>query len=126
MTEWYIPITIIPGVGLLIMSTSGLVANLSNEIAALIKESCQAHRSLIEKKIDHLTRLTRAMVTLYCSSAVLVPSGILKVVLSENPIPEALLFIGALLLFAGLFFLMRYSIFAVRIRKQQFIDQLSE
>jgi hypothetical protein len=126
MTEWYIPITIIPGVGLLIASTASLVGNVSNEIASLIQDNCQAHKALIQKKIDQLTRLNRAMVSLYSSSAVLVLSGILKAVLSENLIPEALLFVGALLLFAGLFFLMRYSILAVRIRKQQFVDQLSQ
>lgn len=124
MTEWYIPITILPGVGLLIMSTSGLVANLSNEIAALIKENCTEHKRLIEKKIDQLTRLNRAMVGLYFSSGSLVLSGILKAALPEIIIPEWLLFLGALLLFGALYFLMRYSIMAVKIRKQQFIDQL--
>lgn len=126
MTEWYIPITILPGVGLLIMSTSGLVANLSNETGALIKENCQLNKSLIQKKIEQLTRLNRAMVGLYFSSGSLVLSGILKAVLSTNYISEALLFLGALLLFVGLFFLMRYSVLAVKIRKQQFLDQLAQ
>ena len=84
MTEWYIPITILPGVGLLIMSTSGLAANLSNEIAALIKDNCKGHKQLIEKKIDQLTRLNRAMVGLYFSSGALVLSGILKAVLMDT------------------------------------------
>ncbi len=124
MTEWYIPITILPGVGLLIMSTASLVANLSNEIASLIKENCTEYKQLIQKKIDQLTRLNRALVGLYFCSGALVLSGILKAVLSENIIPEALLFLGAILLFGALFYLMRYSIIAVKIRKQQFIDQL--
>ncbi|MEQ9300128.1 MAG: hypothetical protein RIF33_16260 [Cyclobacteriaceae bacterium] len=126
MTEWYIPITILPGVGLLIMSTSALVANLSNETGALIKENCQLNKLLIQNKIEQLTRLNRAMVGLYFSSGALVLSGILKAVLSTNYVSEALLFLGALLLFVGLFFLMRYSVLAVKIRKQQFLDQLAQ
>lgn len=35
--QWYIPITIIPGIGLIIMSTSNLLIALTTEVTALIR-----------------------------------------------------------------------------------------
>ena len=126
MTEWYLPITILPGVGLLVLSTSNIGLNLSSEIASLIKEDCSANESLIEKKIDQMTKLSRALVCLYLSAASLVLSGILKAsTLFAPAISEGLLVLGAVFLLVALSFLLRYSIKAVRIRRQQFTDRLS-
>lgn len=36
MENWYLPITIVPGVGLLILSTSNLMVILSDELNGLI------------------------------------------------------------------------------------------
>ncbi|MEM8895376.1 MAG: hypothetical protein AAGC88_12415 [Bacteroidota bacterium] len=83
MTEWYVPITILPVLSLLIVSTSGSVANLSNEIAALIKENYAGYM----QKIDQLTRLNKGMCSLYFSGGALMPSGILQAALAEIMIP---------------------------------------
>ena len=72
MEKWYLPITIIPAVGLLLISTSNLINGLSQEIAQMIKDKNPRLEDIIEMKITQLGRLNRAMVGFYISAACLV------------------------------------------------------
>ena len=40
MQEWYLPITILPALGMLILSTTNQMMSLSNEINSLLREKC--------------------------------------------------------------------------------------
>lgn len=50
--EWYIPMTIIPGIGLLILSTSNIMLSLNNEITQLNNQR--------DKRIDIIVKLKLA------------------------------------------------------------------
>ena len=76
MAEWFFPMTLLPGVGLLIMSTSNLSMGLSAEITALLKES-DSNPIIIKRKIKQLSRLNLSLTAFYVSSATLVIAGIL-------------------------------------------------
>ena len=122
--EWYLPITIIPGVGLLINSTTTQIMALSSEINSLVSKSCNDFQhSIADKKIKQLTLLTRANSFLYMSVAFYVFSGILGVITESNDtyaLPNIALYIGTLSIFTALILLNIYALKAVKIRQEQF------
>lgn len=125
MTEWYIPITILPGVGLLIMSTSNILNMLSNELSALIKDQCDSLRDIIELKISQLGLITKSLVGFYISSACFVLAG-LAGALGDSVHASAgtnifiLMIIGTVCVLVSLIFLTIYALRAVQIKKNQF------
>ncbi len=123
MDNWYVPITIIPGVGMLILSTSNLLVSLSEEIKALIDGSSRS-KKLINKKLKQLKLLNAAMVFLYLSVAALVISGLTSgLYLSVGVNFKASIYItilGIVFTLAGLLTLIVYSFNAVNIRQDQF------
>lgn len=76
MENWYLPITIVPAVGLLIFSTSNLMVTLSNELSGLIKEQSK-DEGIIHRKLAQLKTLNRAMVFFYIAVACLTISGLI-------------------------------------------------
>lgn len=49
--EWYIPITILPGIGMLILSTTNQMMMLSAEIGELLSDKCsQFQHDISDKK----------------------------------------------------------------------------
>ena len=122
--EWYLPITIIPGVGLLINSTTTQIMALSAEINNLVSKSCNDFQhNIADRKIKQLTLLTRANFFLYLSVAFYVFSGILGVVVestSNFSLPNLALYIGTLAIFAAIIQLNVYAFRAVKIRREQF------
>jgi len=127
MTEWYFPITLLPGVGLLIMSTSNLSMGLSAEIASLLKEQ-DSNPTIIKSKIKQLSRLNLSLTAFYVSSASLVISGILGGASKASIVfefwSEFALWLSIICIFAALILLMVYSALAVRIKQKQFEERL--
>lgn len=124
MNEWYFPITILPAVALIIMSTTHLASNLSIEISSLIKEDCESDRRIIQRKIEQLTRLSISLSFLYVSSALLVFSGLINGI-SELPlVAKICLYISVVFILAALIYLIIYSVFAVIIKKSYFKSKL--
>ena len=130
MENWYLPITIIPGIGLLILSTSNLLVTLSNEIKTLISEEKQECTNLlIQQKLKQLKLLNWSMVLFYISVACLVISGLvtglyLKVELRYNP-SMYISILGIKFVLTGLLALIIYSFRAVKIRQNQFKNSLN-
>jgi hypothetical protein len=128
MENWYVPITIIPGVGLLILSTSNLLVELSHEIKTLISEKNKSNL-LIKNKLRQLKLLNAAMVFLYLSVASLVISGLTSgLYLSAGLNFKASIYItilGIIFVLAGLLTLVVYSFKAVKIRQNQFKEILN-
>ncbi len=124
MTAWYLPITIIPGIGMLIMSTATQVTSLSREIQELVSRQCtEFQHQIAARKIKQLGLLTRAKALLYVATGCFVLSGILGVIFESDSffsIPSIVLYIGALLIFLAIAFLITFSFRAIRIRKDQF------
>ena len=122
MENWYLPITIVPGLGLLILSTSNLIVTLSNEINGMIEHS-KANK-LIGRKLLQLKLLNMAMVFFYVAVAFLLISGVINGLFE---LEKASLFISVfaiILALIGLFSLIIYSFRAVRIRQNQFRHKL--
>ena len=124
MQEWYLPITILPALGMLILSTTSQMMTLSNEINNLLQEKCTDFQHLISsKKLKQLGLLTRAGALLYLASGIYVLSGILGALLETNSFfdaPSLLLYLGTILLFIAFIILIIYAFRTVRIRKLQF------
>ena len=127
MQNWYLPITIVPGIGLLILSTSNLMITLSNEIDSLIKEQ-NISKSIISRKLTQLKTLNRAMVLLYTAIACLAIAGViggLQIEAIKNGLTYASI-LGILILLIGIIFLIKYSFKAVSIRQDQFINKINK
>ena len=125
MEKWYLPITIIPAVGLLLISTSNLINGLSQEIAQMIKDKNPRLEDLIEMKITQLGRLNRAMVGFYISAACLVLASFFSGLLTNAMINHKLYMFAFMIIsigssFVSIVFLSIYSLMAVRIKKEQF------
>ncbi|MEX0273877.1 MAG: hypothetical protein AB3N16_05830 [Flavobacteriaceae bacterium] len=124
MHEWYVPITILPGLGMLILSTTNQMMMLSAEINTLLQRKCTPlQHSISDQKIQQLGRLTRASVLLYLAAGLYVLSGILGAVDAVAPshysFSSISLYIGTILLFLALALLIWYGFRAVRIRRLQ-------
>ncbi|MBW1297866.1 DUF2721 domain-containing protein [Aquimarina litoralis] len=123
MEHWYIPATIIPGIGLLILSTSNLLVNLSSEIKGMIDQE-GISPILIQRKLKQLKLLNSAMVFLYIAVACFViaalVSGIYKSVESNFDSAIYITITGIISALLGLFALIVYSFKAVKIRQDQF------
>ncbi len=127
MENWYLPITIVPGIGLLILSTSNLMVTLTNELSGLIKEQSK-DESIIHRKLVQLKTLNRAMVLFYIAVACLAISGLigglqLKVIEKSATYISVL---GIVIMLLGLFSLIKYSYRAVSIRQDQFNSKFNK
>ena len=122
MENWYLPITIVPGLGLLILSTSNLMLTLSNEISAMIEQS--KDKTLITKKLKQLKLLNSAMVFFYISVAFLLISAVVNGLYAMQ---KASLYISVIAITSSLIALSTliiYSFRAVTIRQNQFRKKL--
>jgi hypothetical protein len=122
--NWYLPITIIPGLGMLILSTVTQMLSLSSEINTLVSQKCTPFQYEISgRKIKQLGLLTRANALLYLATGSYVLSGILGVVFeseSNISIPSITLYVGTVFVFMSITLLIIYAFRAVKIRKYQF------
>lgn len=123
--DWYIPITILPAVGLLIVSTTAQMMGLSTEIGGILSKKCTLFEHKIsELKIKQLTRLTRSTALLYVSAACFVLAGILGAILTEDlgiyvKVPQYVLLFGVILILMALGLLVVYGFSTIGIRKMQ-------
>lgn len=127
MENWYLPITIVPGIGLLILSTSNLMVTLSNELSGLIKEQSKDETTL-KRKLTQLKTLNRVMVFFYIAVACLAIAGLmggLQVSLIKDS-ATYMSIIGIVIMLLGLFSLIKYSYKVVGIRQDQFKTKLNK
>ncbi|MCH2451347.1 MAG: hypothetical protein MK198_14565 [Gracilimonas sp.] len=128
MEAWYLPITIIPGIGLLILSTSNLIISLNEELEGLLKDADE-FQLLIDRKLSQMKLLTYSLAGLYLSTALLVLSGLLSFskryeegIFSSSA--SVSLITGVTLIFISLIILILYSVRAVTIRRAHFDECL--
>lgn len=126
MEKWFVPITLLPGVGLFLLSTSNLLIALTKNISELMKEG--ASEKLIRVKLSQLSLISRAMIFFYVSVGLLILGGLLGGLLTD---PERTHNVMLVLTLAGIVFLLIASVLmivyayrAVGIRKWQLEEML--
>ncbi len=118
--DWYIPITIVPGVGMLVLSTTSQMMGLSAEIGRLLAKKCSVFQQRIAHlKIQQLTRLTRAATLLYVSAALFVLSGIWSGIFAKGAVGSGIVLTGVAATFGALALLIVYGYNTIGIRKLQ-------
>lgn len=127
MEKWFIPITLLPGVGLFLLSTSNLLIALTKNISELMKEG--ATETLIRVKLSQLTLISRAMIFFYISVGFLILGGLLGGLLSEGANTQTVMLvltlIGILFLLIAAMLMIIYAYRAVGIRKWQLEEMLA-
>lgn len=123
MDNWYLPITIVPGLGLLILSTSNLVVTLSNEISSMMEHSKK--KTIIAKKLKQLKLLNMAMVFFYVAVAFLLISAVIHGLYSVEKIALYIALMAINFALVGLISLVIYSFRAVSIRQNQFKNSIN-
>lgn len=121
--NWYLPITILPGLGMLILSTTNQLMALSKETGMLVSKKCtELQHKVARKKIKQLGLLIRATTFLYVAAGLYVLSGILQAVHNNIPfnISTIALYSGTALVFVALTLLAIYAYRDLKIRKFQY------
>ena len=115
--EWYGPLTVLPAIGLIIMSTSNFIIYLNTEISKLTedKERCSL---IIHLKMKQLKRLGFANAALYLSALLFLVAGLSKAVLMSDILFYYLMLIGVVSTTVALVFLFIHSIKSIHIREE--------
>lgn len=131
MENWVIPLTLLPGIGMIIMSTSHLSTATSDEINQLFRDdSCD--KELIQKKISQLFLLNLAKVLLYVSIAVFSIAGLIEAIFTlqstmhDSTLRIILLIIGVATLVIATFILILFSTRKVKIKRNQFLKRINQ
>lgn len=114
--DWYFPITLIPGIALLILSTTNFILGLNVELAQLAEESSR-YDKIINRKIKQLKRISRAVFWFYLGIFLFLISG-MSIALTDLPEnwPKFILSAGVMCTTVAIIFLLIFSIKAVYIR----------
>lgn len=120
MEKWYIPLSILPGIGLIIMSTTNLYNSIVQELEQLFYEQHAKNEWLLRQKIIQQSLLIKSLVCNYICCAMMIITGLLQALGYYNKINFYILITGILLALAALVFLSSFSIRAVKIRKCQY------
>ncbi|MGF1669729.1 MAG: DUF2721 domain-containing protein [Balneolaceae bacterium] len=125
--QWYLPITILPGIALIILSTTNLWVSLSEEIERLENDYIEEKKEVINRKIRQLSLLNVSMMLQYFSALLMVFAGMVSgwiKIISTEAIAEKwmiwLTVVSVVSLVISLVVLVNYSYKALSIRKEQF------
>lgn len=123
--EWYIPLTIIPGAGLIIISTSNIMLSLNNELTVLVNKNGDCANIIVDKLLQ-LKRLSISIIFQYIGVFFLLVSGIIgNLITNSRMLPEWLLLIGAISISISIMYLNIYSIKGVSIRQKHLSYDIS-
>ena len=115
--EWYIPITIIPSIGLIIASTSNIMLELNREITELINVY-KADIEIVNSKLSQLKRLSISIVFQYLGVLLFLLSGIATSLINNYELQKVLLIIGVGFIVVSVVLLLIYSYKAINIRQK--------
>ncbi len=115
--DWYIPITIIPGIGLIVISTTNIMLDLNAEISKL-ENSKDNLLSIIKAKLYQLKVINIAIVLQYLGILFFLISGIGLSISSSETIPQALLVFGVCWISFSILLLIYYSYKAISIHQK--------
>ncbi|MEM9685639.1 MAG: hypothetical protein AAF934_01790 [Bacteroidota bacterium] len=115
--EWYGPLTVLPALGLLILSTSNFIVALNNEITAL-EHPEKKNIAIIRLKLAQLKRLSIANAFLYAGALLFLIAGISKALLERPSVFYILMLLGVFATTTALAFLFVHALKSIRIRQQ--------
>lgn len=118
MEQWYLPLTIVPGIGLLVLSTSNLMVALSNELDELTTTGKDGN--IINRKLKQLKLLNSAMVFFYVAIFLLFISTVVVSINKNYNISTYIVISAITVSTAGLVSLIIYSTRSVNIHQDQF------
>ncbi|WNJ19699.1 hypothetical protein [Pontibacter sp. G13] len=116
--EWYGPITILPAVGMIILSTTHFLVALNNEIVELEREPMQ-DREVIASKLSQLKRLGWANSSLYASALFFLIAGLWKAATMQEDMFFAWMLVGVCAMTLALGFLFVHSLKSISIRQKR-------
>jgi hypothetical protein len=116
--EWYIPITLLPGIALLILSTSNFIIALNIEIHGL-KEKKEFFEDIIKPKIIQLERLNYAISGLYLSVLFFTISGLFSSLEYADELIFTVISIGTGIMTLSVVLLIIFSISGNRTKRKQ-------
>ncbi len=115
--EWYLPVTIMPGVGMIILSTSQLLITLNDEIRELNVEKTK-YKSIIKSKLHQLRNLNYSLVGQYIAAFLFVLGGIIGGISKVESLIIIFVFTGVICLSISIFLLIQYSFRSIAIRQK--------
>jgi hypothetical protein len=116
--QWIIPITILPGIALIVLSTSNLVISLNREISLLNQEK-EKYGEIINLKIIQLKRLNWSLVLLYIGILFFLVSGVLGAIIeAKNHYPVTGMIAGVMVFIAAIIILIIYGFKSIYIRQR--------
>ena len=116
--QWIIPITVLPGIALIVMSTSNILLSLNNEITMLNKEK-EKYMEIIRLKLIQMKRLNWSLVLLYIGILIFLVSGVLGAITDpENIYTVSSMVAGVLVLIMAIVLLIIFGFKSINIRKR--------
>jgi len=125
--NWLLPITLLPGVALLVLSTVSISVALTRSISDLIERG--GDKKVAEARIGQLGIINKALILLYLSIAFITLAGITGAQWRHfdlSPWSMPMILIGIAILFLAMIFLIIYSLRSVKIRKVQLENELKK
>jgi hypothetical protein len=115
--EWYGPLTVLPAIGLLVLSTSNFIVSLNNELIVLENDKVRL-QEIIQLKISELRKLGIANSFLYGSALFFMVAGMSKAIDMGDDFFFAMMLSGVITTTIALTFLFIHSIKSVQIRQK--------
>jgi len=115
--EWYGPLTILPAVALIILSTSNIIIALNQEVATM-ESNNESNPAIIRLKLRQLKRLGIANGFLYGSALVFLVAGMLKMLINSETLFLFTMLLGVVLITVSLLFLFIHSVKSIHIRQK--------
>lgn len=121
MDAYLLPLTVIPGVAVLITSTVHLSVHLSQEIQELMSmPQVLQFKEIVLLKIRQLRRLNQSLFCLYASASCFLLTAVLPLLWPAWPYRGQTLLGGSLTWLIALGLLTSFSLRAVKIKQRQF------
>ena len=116
--QWILPVSVLPGIALIVLSTSNLVISLNKEIAGLNMDK-EKYRDIIRLKLIQLKRLNWSLVLMYLGILLFLSSGVLGALTEPENIYTFLSMIAGLgLIIRAIILLVIYGFKSIYIREK--------
>ena len=125
--SWIFPLTILPGIGMLIMSTTHWATALTNEIYQSLTSN-KTSKYIIEKKINQLALVNRTLVLLYICAGLCGVAGFFGALCQQNHFNgtfymNILLACSIFILVVATCMLITFAYRATKIKQEQFQER---
>lgn len=115
--EWYGPLTVLPAIGLLILSTSNFIVSLNGEIMEMeMRENIKVE--IVKLKLAQLKRLGIANACLYSAALSFMVAGLANGLFGLMKLSEYCMLFGVAGATTALIFLFIHSLKSVKIRQK--------